>query len=94
MSEHFVQRVYVLVEAGHPDRPSVMGVMDYETIPDELHYRSEHGVADALRRLADRFEQGGGFVGPICFGKKENLEAQENTLSLLRNESGGADEPR
>jgi len=60
--------------------------MDYETIPDELHYRSEYGVAEALRRLADRFEQGGGFVGPIGLARKAKPKQTQEQLRLLRNE--------
>ena len=87
MSEHFIQRVYVLVEAGHPSDPAVMGVLDYETIPDEIHYRSEVGIADALRRLAGRFETyGGGFIGPIGLARKARAEETKEQLLLLRND--------
>jgi hypothetical protein len=76
----FTQRLYVLVESGSPGREMVMGVMDHEVIPGELHYRDERAIATALRNLADRFEQGGGFVGPVTIKK------QAETLALLRNE--------
>ena len=76
----FTQRVYVLVESGAPGHETVMGVMDYEVIPGERHYRDEHAIATALRDIANRFAEGGGFVGPV------QIKRQAETLALLRNE--------
>lgn len=80
--EQFTQRVYVVIESGFPGSESTMLVMDHEVIPGEKHYRDEHAIADALRNLAERFEQGGSFIGPT------GLTAED--LKLARNEPDDA----
>lgn len=60
--DEFVQRVYVVVETGWNGNLFRMVVLDREPIPDEDHYRDEKAVADATKRLMDRFKKGGSYA--------------------------------
>lgn len=64
----WVQRVYAVIEAGHilDANPALMQMTPLggpEDINAEKHYRDERAIADALRDLADRIEQGDSFEG-------------------------------
>lgn len=67
-ADHWVQRVYAVIEAGnvidgelHPMQMTPLG--GPEDINPEKHYRDERAIANALRDLADRIEEGDHFEG-------------------------------
>lgn len=60
---NFIQQVFVVIEAGLIPGSLMHFTAMPEPIDSKAHYRDERAIADALRKLADRIEQGCMFEG-------------------------------